>query len=145
MGGDSCSMGSIFLIHTAFATSDDASLCGSDKIREDSSLVREVQTAQFFYRLSIVQPATIDLAKSITQGAHLITRESSALEADDIQAARPCWVTIRCAKWRYILHDLGTAADDAARADSAELMYRAQAAKDRVIADHHMSSQCSII
>lgn len=64
---------------------------------------------------------------------HLLTAKASTLEPDDVQPPRTSRIPIHRAKRRDVLHDFGTTTDDAALADTAELMHRTEATEDDVV------------
>jgi hypothetical protein len=137
--------GSLLFINSTFAASEDATLGAGYKIGENGSLSGEFLRTQFFRRLGIVQTRTVNFSKRVTQGNHLLTGETGTLQAHNIQSTGARWIAIRRAVRRHILNDFGTAADDAARADAAELVHGTQSAENGVITNHDMTGKRPVV
>lgn len=72
------------------------------------------------------------------QSLDVLLRETTALQADEVQPAGHARIPIHDHERRHILCDLRQTADDGVHADPAELVEARHRGKDRVVLHHHM-------
>ena len=90
-----------------------------------------------------IRPA--EQAIGFTQSANLLRLESTAFEANLIDASDFCRVSIGNHKWGNVLNDLGAASEDGMATDSAELVDSAKSADDGIVLDDDVAGESAVI